>query len=73
MKEPNELTRKLHGDGILLLPHQARLRHEASSPKLQGGVQALTPTSQRVQTPWMAASPVSPAVVAASPVSPMRE
>ena len=26
-KEPNELTRKLDGDGILLLPHQARLRH----------------------------------------------
>ena len=27
VKEPNELTRKLDGDGILLLPHQARLRH----------------------------------------------
>ena len=25
--EPNELTPKLDGDGILLLPHQARLRH----------------------------------------------
>ena len=27
VKEPNELTRTLHGDGILLLPHQPRLRH----------------------------------------------
>ena len=27
VKEPNELTRKLDGNGILLLPHQAHLRH----------------------------------------------
>ena len=38
-----------------------------------GRVQALTPTSQRVDTPCMAASPVSPVLVAASPVSPVRE
>ena len=30
VKEPNELTRKMDGDGILLLPHQARLRHDAN-------------------------------------------
>ena len=27
VKEPNELTPKMDGDGILLLPHQACLRH----------------------------------------------
>ena len=36
VKEPNELTRKLDGDGILLLPHQARLRRGGNHLKKGG-------------------------------------
>ena len=36
VKELNELTRKLDGDGILLLPHQARLRRGGNHLKNGG-------------------------------------
>ena len=35
VKEPNELTRKPDGNGILLLPHQAHLRH--GNHQINGG------------------------------------
>ena len=36
MKEPNELTRKLDGNGILPLSHQAHLRHGGNHQKNGG-------------------------------------